>query len=254
MQNILTFDDRYASVRAIRLEENFRSSKGIVELGRSVAERLDSVERLPKKMIAAGHQTWERGDMLTLQFENPSEEAQWIVERIVELQGIPFTDRPGSEPRGLSWSDCAVLFRSVKDADDLVDELKRRNIPFIVKACALLTRSRSRRVGLFHTCLTRPPPRTQGLWDAAKLIPDASKWSAAMRAPTTVQTSREHPVACTTSSALPQSFEVLDLRKYIRRRRAYASGKSRKIPTRTIRFSSPNQVQSFVISRLAPRL
>ena len=41
---------------------------------------------------------------------------------------------PDSEPRGLSWSDCAVLFRSVaKDSGPVVEELRRRGIPFIVK-------------------------------------------------------------------------------------------------------------------------
>jgi len=185
VQNILTFDHRYAGVRAIRLEENFRSSKGIVELGRSVAERLDSVERLPKKMIAAGHQTWERGDMLTLQFENPSEEAQWIVERIVELQGMPFTDRPGAVQRGLSWSDCAVLFRSVKDADDLVGELKRRDIPFIIKGLARLFDAIEIQacVGLFRYMLGEiTTAELRDLWDAAKLIPDPSKWPAVLHA------------------------------------------------------------------------
>ena len=43
-------------------------------------------------------------------------------------------DAPGAEPRGLSWSDCAVLFRSVaKDAEPVVEELRRRGIPFVVK-------------------------------------------------------------------------------------------------------------------------
>jgi DNA helicase-2/ATP-dependent DNA helicase PcrA len=185
VQNILTFDHRYSSVRAIRLEENFRSSKGIVELGRSVAERLDSVERLPKKMIAAGHQAWERGDMLTLQFETPAEEAQWIVDRIVDLQGIPFVDRPGADPRGLSWSDCAVLFRSVKDADDLVDELKRRDIPFIVKGLAHLFDAAEIQacVGLFRYMLGElTSAELRELWDDAKLIPDQLKWTTALHA------------------------------------------------------------------------
>lgn len=57
VRNIIDFTSRYAGVRSIRLEENFRSSKGVVELGRSVAERLDSAERLPKKMLYASHQT-----------------------------------------------------------------------------------------------------------------------------------------------------------------------------------------------------
>lgn len=184
VQNILSFDRRYAGVRPIRLEENFRSSKGIVELGRSVAERLDSVERLPKKMIAAGHQAWERGDMLTLQFGDSREEAAWIAERMADLQGLPFVDRPGAEPRGLSWSDCAVLFRSVKDADDLVDELRRRDIPFIIKGLARLFDAVEVQacVGLFRYMVREiSASELRALWDAAKLIPDPSKWPAAVR-------------------------------------------------------------------------
>ena len=138
VSNIITFAGRYAGVRTIELADNFRSSKGIVELGRSIAERLDSSERLPKKMLYASHQTWERGDMLTLQFADEQEEAEFIAQRIIDLRGMPFVDRPGGTPRGLSWSDCAVLFRSVKDADKLVDELKRRDIPFIIKGLARL--------------------------------------------------------------------------------------------------------------------
>ena len=85
-------------------------------------------------MVAAGHQTWERGDLLALTFDDPEAEASWIVDRIEHLRGAPFRDRPDSEPRGLSWSDCAVLFRSVaKDSEPVVAELRRREIPFVVK-------------------------------------------------------------------------------------------------------------------------
>jgi DNA helicase-2/ATP-dependent DNA helicase PcrA len=182
--NIITFAGRYAGTKTVELADNFRSSKGIVELGRSVAERLDSAERLPKKMVYASHQTWERGDMLTLQFGDSREEAAWIVGRIVELHGIPFVDNPGAEPRGLSWSDCAVLFRSVKDADDLVDELKRRNIPFIIKGLARLFDSIEIQacIGLFRYMMSEiTEPDLRQLWDSANLIPDPSKWSTAVR-------------------------------------------------------------------------
>ena len=44
MSNIITFAARYGGVRTIELADNFRSSKGIVELGRSIAERLDTLQ------------------------------------------------------------------------------------------------------------------------------------------------------------------------------------------------------------------
>ena len=88
-----------------------------------------------RAMVAAGHQTWERGDLLALTFDDP--EAGGGVDLSTASstsRGVAFRDGPTREPRGLSWSDCAVLFRSVaKDSGPLVEELRRRGIPFIVK-------------------------------------------------------------------------------------------------------------------------
>jgi DNA helicase II / ATP-dependent DNA helicase PcrA len=90
-------------------------------------------------MVAAGHQAYDRGDMLALTFDSAADEATWICDRIERLRGVPFTDAPGEAPRGLSWSDFAVLFRSVsKDAGELVDELQRRSIPYVIKGLARL--------------------------------------------------------------------------------------------------------------------
>ena len=184
VSNILTFTKRYSGVRQIVLDENFRSSKGVVELARSVAERIPSHERLPKAMIAAGHQTWERGDLLALTFNDPQAEAAWIVDRIEHLRGSPFRDTPESEPRGLSWSDCAVLFRSVaKDSEPLVAELRRRGIPFIVKGLNRLFDSPEIQavVGIFRFVVVDiDAGQLKTLWDTAALIPSGADWAAAL--------------------------------------------------------------------------
>lgn len=138
VSNILTFAERHDEVRTIELADNFRSSKGIVRLGRTIAEWLPADERLAKAMEYASHQEWEPGDILALEFADPRAEAVWIANRIEALQGVPFTDKPGADARGLSWSDCAVLFRTVKDADALVSELRNRGIPYIIKGLAKL--------------------------------------------------------------------------------------------------------------------
>ena len=183
VSNIVTFAGRYTGVRTIELADNFRSSKGIVELGRSIAERLDSSERLPKKMLYASHQIWQRGDMLTLQFGDEQEEAEFIAQRISDLRGMPFIDRPGETPRGLSWSDCAVLFRSVKDADKLVDEFKRRDIPFIIKGLARLFDAPEIQAccGLFRYMMGEiSGAELLALWELAQLIPNAALWPKAV--------------------------------------------------------------------------
>lgn len=135
--NILTFADRHDRVRTVTLDGNFRSSPGIVSLGRAIAER--NTSRLPKKMVAAGHQEYRSGDLLALAFDDPDAEATWICERIEALRGQPFTDTPGSAARGLSWSDVAVLFRSVRhDAGPLVERMRDRGIPYVIKGLTRL--------------------------------------------------------------------------------------------------------------------
>lgn len=171
--NILSFADRHEAVRTIELADNFRSSKGIVRLGRSIAEWLPPTERLAKSMEYASHQHWERGDLLALEFANPDPEATWVVDRIESLHGMPFTDTPDASPRGLSWSDCAVLYRTVKDAEPLVDELRRRGIPYIVKGLARLFDAPEVQalVGMFRFMLGEiDEPELRALFDAADLL------------------------------------------------------------------------------------
>ncbi len=139
VDNILTFADRYPQVARITLDDNFRSSQAIVDLARSIVEHIPDSGRLPKQMTASGHQRFDRGDLLATDFTSPQEEAGWICDRITSLRGTPFTDAPGAAPRGLSFSDCAVLFRSVSgDAGPLVAELRSRGIPYVIKGLARL--------------------------------------------------------------------------------------------------------------------
>jgi len=104
-----------------------------------VVRRTASSARLAKSMKAAGHQRFERGDLLALTYDDPAQEARAIADRIQQLQGVPFQDAPDAPERGLSYADCAVLFRSVRhDAGPLVEELRRRGIPYIIKGLVRL--------------------------------------------------------------------------------------------------------------------
>ena len=139
VSGILGFTDRYQDVHNVTLAENFRSSEGIVALGRSIAEMIPSEQRLAKAMQHASHQQWQRGDMLSLKFDDPQAEAKWMADRLQAMLGVAFIDDPTSQPRGLSWSDMAVLFRSVAgDGGPLTEELDRRGIPYIVKGLTRL--------------------------------------------------------------------------------------------------------------------
>lgn len=138
VSNIQTFEHRNRDVHRVTLDDNFRSSAGITALARSVVESIVP-GRIPKKMVAAGHLMFDRGDILALSFTGASAEAEWICDRIQSLRGVGFQDGGDTEPRGMSWSDCAVLFRSVSiDAGPLVEEMRLRRIPYVIKGLARL--------------------------------------------------------------------------------------------------------------------
>ena len=184
--NIVTFQDRYRGVRQVTLDDNFRSSEGVVEVGRSVAELIQPGNRLPKAMVASGHQTFERGDLLALDFPDAESEAAWICDRIQAMRGLAFQDTATSEARGLSWSDFAVLFRSVKsDAGELVAEMRRRDMPYVVKGLNRLFDSPEIQaiVGIFEYMTSRIDEATlQQRFDDAHLLPAAANWVTAMAA------------------------------------------------------------------------
>lgn len=139
VSEIVTFADRYDGVRRVTLADNFRSSPAVVAVGRAVAESIPPDHRLAKQMQVGSHQEWRRGDVLALTHATPEAEAQWVCDRIEALRGVAFKDSPSSDPRGLSWSDMAVLLRSVaKDAGPIVAELDRRGIPYLVKGLTRL--------------------------------------------------------------------------------------------------------------------
>ena len=135
VENILKFQERYPSVEQIRLEENFRSSEGVIETARGFIDKVK--QRLPKEMKFADAQPYEPGDVVALHFDSPEEEAKHIAETIKSLYGVAFNDGDGE--RGLSWSDMAVLLRSVKNNGTVITEaLKEANIPFVVSGLANL--------------------------------------------------------------------------------------------------------------------
>lgn len=185
VSNIVTFKDRYTGVRQVTLAENFRSSEGVVEVGRSVAERIPDANRLQKAMVRAGDQKWQRGDMIAREFADDHEEAVWICDRIQAMRGLAFEESAQSDGRGLSWSDFAVLFRSVaNDAGPLVEEMRKRDIPYIVKGLNRLFDSPEIQAvtGIFRYMASRlVATDLRVLWGNANLLPaGGATWDRAL--------------------------------------------------------------------------
>lgn len=129
VQNILDFEKRYSTVTPVRLEENFRSSEGVITVARDFVRKV--IPRLDKEMRSTQAQPFDEGDIVALGFESPEEEANYIVETCRSLHGVAMADGKGQ--RGIAWSDMAILLRSVRGSGKpIAAALKRAGVPFIV--------------------------------------------------------------------------------------------------------------------------
>ncbi len=169
VENIVRFEERYPEVRQIRLEENFRSSEGVIDPARRFINKVSP--RLEKAMKFAGAQPYESGDVVALHFASPKEEAEYVAETIKKLRGIAFDDGDGE--RGLSWSDMAVLLRSVSGNGTIITgALKDAGIPFVVKGLDNLfsTSEAGAARNLFHY-IAGEPVRAYGMYRSAVIEP-----------------------------------------------------------------------------------
>jgi DNA helicase-2/ATP-dependent DNA helicase PcrA len=169
--SILTFEQRYPQVEQIPLEENFRSSEGVVETARVFIEQNSG--RLAKAMKPTGAQPSESGDIVALSFADPEAEGRHIAETVRSLRGVEFKE--GGVERGLSWSDMAILLRSVNaNAEPITQALQAAGVPFVVTGMTDLfgTAEAEAARQLFYFIADRPGVDTASLktvWEAARL-------------------------------------------------------------------------------------
>ncbi|WP_178024355.1 UvrD-helicase domain-containing protein [uncultured Paenibacillus sp.] len=138
VQNILTFDRRYSDVSVHRLLVNFRSTEAIVSGGNNFVQRTISLVRLSKEIKSNSDGNIQ--DLRKLWFDDRSEEAEWVAQRIESLIGTKYVEGvnpDGTERyRGLTYGDFAILLRSIHNSNGVnrdkqfADALTRRGIPF----------------------------------------------------------------------------------------------------------------------------
>jgi DNA helicase-2/ATP-dependent DNA helicase PcrA len=126
-QFIKQFTIKYAPAREVKLEMNFRSSKGITSLAETVISRND---RLPKVMDSAQRQFFvKKEDVLFNEFSSIDEENEFMASTIDNLYGTAFHD--GDVERGLDYSDFAILLRTWSKTESISKKLQEHGIPFI---------------------------------------------------------------------------------------------------------------------------
>lgn len=126
---IKEFESRYDNVKAVNLDINFRSSKGITEIAKQVINH--NINRIPKDMKSNFTQRYEKGDIITYEFENKNQEIDFIVNKIQQLIGVKYTRK--DKNFGIDYDDIVILVSSVKKIPELIKCLEEKNISFIVE-------------------------------------------------------------------------------------------------------------------------
>lgn len=138
VDNILTFRKRYKNASTHHLPINYRSTDGIINLGKELITK--NTQRLQKD-IKSSTKKAEPGDIYKYYFTYQKDEIDFIADHIKSLIGTAWTDSDGSK-RGLSYSDIAIFFRSVRyDGRPYLDALDKAGIPYAVSGIGGLFKS-----------------------------------------------------------------------------------------------------------------
>jgi DNA helicase-2/ATP-dependent DNA helicase PcrA len=114
-RNILAFPNLFPGTKVVKLEENYRSLQGILDVANGVISRAS--ERYTKALF-----TQRRGELrpLLVRAQDEHMQSRFVAQRVLELR-----------EEGVALNDIAVLFRSSFHSFDLELELQRRDIPFV---------------------------------------------------------------------------------------------------------------------------
>lgn len=124
---IKQFLDNYKPSTEVKLEKNYRSSKGITTLAETVIKRNS---RIQKTMVSAENQVFVKNeDVLYNYFDSIPEENEFIATTIAKLKGTAFKEE--ETERGLDYSDFSILLRAWSKAKNIVETLEKHDIPYI---------------------------------------------------------------------------------------------------------------------------
>jgi DNA helicase-2/ATP-dependent DNA helicase PcrA len=114
IKNIQSFEKDFGDVEVVKLEQNYRSTKNVIEAAVSVIEQNNA--RVNKELWTAKG----RGDEITIyQARDQEEEAEYITDEIRELQR-----------KDVRLSNIAVLYRTNYQSRVIEEELLRNGLPY----------------------------------------------------------------------------------------------------------------------------
>ena len=115
IHNILDFESKFPNTTVIKLEQNYRSTKSILNVANEVIH--NNVHRKDKALWTDN----EEGDTVTFtQYQNARDEAERIVMDI----------RNGHQQENISYNDYAILYRTNAQSRLFEEKLVQYNIPY----------------------------------------------------------------------------------------------------------------------------
>ncbi|UXR31257.1 DNA helicase PcrA [Staphylococcus simulans] len=115
IQNILSFEEDYPNARTIFLEQNYRSTKVILNAANEVIK--NNTERKPKGLWTENQ---EGKKINYYQAQSESDEAQYVVKEIMRQQ----------RENNKSFNDIAILYRTNAQSRVLEETFMKSNIPY----------------------------------------------------------------------------------------------------------------------------
>ncbi len=109
----------------VALMDNYRSTPNILRVATQAIGMNEVSPEFPKKVLQPNKSEGEK--IRIAEMETPEDEAAWVADELERLHGA-----------GRRWRDFAVLYRQHAHRDDLVEQLSRRKIPFVISKLSIL--------------------------------------------------------------------------------------------------------------------
>lgn len=116
IRNILNFEDTYSDAIILRLEQNYRSSKNIIEAASAVISR--NTQRKGKNLWTENPQG---ESILIVECHSDKDEAQFVTDEIVKLCSL-----------NIPLSEMAIFYRTNSQSRLIEEGLRRANLPYRV--------------------------------------------------------------------------------------------------------------------------
>ena len=115
IENILSFQRDYPEAKVVKLEQNYRSTRTIVEAANSVI--VHNSRRMEKRCFSEG----DEGEKIrVLKAYTDREEAELVVQDLRDKVRVT----------GDAWNEAAILYRTNNQSQALEESLRRRGIPY----------------------------------------------------------------------------------------------------------------------------